>query len=118
MKFSIERDDEPDAFRGKHGKPLELLKVAVAFGGTATTTFSIDCVPRVGDLEVTVATTGQDLDLDGYRVTVDGVLPGEAVAIDGSVLFTALPDGDRTVELTGVRDNCTVSGDNPRAVAV
>ncbi|NIW23568.1 MAG: AAA family ATPase, partial [Gammaproteobacteria bacterium] len=31
--FSIERDDAPDAFRGKHGKPLELLKVAVAFGG-------------------------------------------------------------------------------------
>jgi len=31
--FSLMRDDDPDAFRGKHGKPLDLLKVLIAFGG-------------------------------------------------------------------------------------
>lgn len=31
--FSLRRDEDPDAFRGKHGKPLDLLKVAVALGG-------------------------------------------------------------------------------------
>ena len=31
--FSLQRDEDPTAFRGKHGKPLDLLKVAVALGG-------------------------------------------------------------------------------------
>jgi len=32
--FSLERDSEPDALQGKHGKPVELLKVAIAFGAS------------------------------------------------------------------------------------
>jgi len=31
--FSLQRDGDTDAFRGKQGKPLDLLKVAVALGG-------------------------------------------------------------------------------------
>lgn len=31
--FSLQRDEDVDAFRGKQGKPLDLLKVAVALGG-------------------------------------------------------------------------------------
>jgi hypothetical protein len=91
--------------------------ITVPFGGTATMTFSVDCVPRVGDLDVTTTTTGQDLDPDGYTVTVDNGA-NQAIGISESVTFTALPDGDRTVELTGIADNCTVSGANPRTVTV
>jgi len=32
-RFSLERDEQADAFRGKHGRPMDLLKVAVALGG-------------------------------------------------------------------------------------
>src|SRR5213079_2800669 len=48
--------------------------VTVATNGT-TTTFTITCAalpPPTGDLTVTNSTTGQDLDPDGYTVTVDG----------------------------------------------
>ncbi len=31
--FSLQRDGDPEVFRGKHGKPLDLLKVSVALGG-------------------------------------------------------------------------------------
>src|SRR5205823_14079816 len=48
--------------------------VTVATSGT-TTTFTITCAalpPPTGDLTFTNSTTGQDLDPDGYTVTVDG----------------------------------------------
>ena len=31
--FSLERDEDAEAFRGKQGKPLDLLKVTIALGG-------------------------------------------------------------------------------------
>jgi hypothetical protein len=91
--------------------------VTVPSGNTATTTFAVTCVTRQGDLAVSTSTTGQDLDPDGYTVTVDGG-PSQAIGINGSVTFTGLPVGDHTVELTGVAGNCTVSGANPRTVTV
>lgn len=32
-QFLLERDPKPDAFRSKHGRPMDLLKAAVALGG-------------------------------------------------------------------------------------
>jgi hypothetical protein len=91
--------------------------VTVPFGGTATTTFAVTCAVRAGDLDVTTTTTGNDLDPDGYTVTVDGG-PSQAVAVDGTVTFTGLAEGNHSVELTSVAGNCTVSGANPRTVLV
>jgi hypothetical protein len=82
--------------------------VTVPFGGTATTTFAVACVARVGDLDVAATTTGSDLDPDGYTVTVDGG-PSQAIGVNGTVTFTGLADGDHAVELTGVASNCTVT---------
>jgi hypothetical protein len=83
--------------------------VTVLFGGTATTTFAVTCVARVGDLDVTTTTIGSDLDPDGYAVTVDGG-PSQAIGVNGTVTFTGLAEGDHAVELTSVASNCTVSG--------
>ena len=83
--------------------------VAVPFGGTASTAFAVACVARVGELAVSAATTGSDLDPDGYTVTVDGG-PGQAVGLNGTVTFTGLAEGDHTVALSGVAGNCTVGG--------
>ncbi|HUF27865.1 MAG TPA: hypothetical protein VMM18_12895 [Gemmatimonadaceae bacterium] len=73
--------------------------------------------PTTGDLRVSVATTGGDLDEDGYGLSVDGGQQ-RAVAVNGTVDFTALSAGTHTVELTGLADNCTVSGSNPAQVII
>jgi WD40 repeat protein len=73
--------------------------------------------PANGALRVAVATTGGDLDLDGYGLTVDGG-PPHVVAGNGIVVITGLPPGQHELELSGVADNCAVSGPNPRSTTV
>src|SRR5437667_5083230 len=88
--------------------------VTVPTGGT-TTTFSITCTalpPPTGDLTVTAATSGQDLDPDGYTVTVDGG-QSRSLGVAASTTYT-LPAASHTVDLSGLAATCTVSGQNPR----
>src|SRR5437764_695462 len=94
--------------------------VTVATGQTASVPFTIDCPtvpPPTGDLTVTAATTGQDLDPDGYTVTVDGGR-SRSLGINTSTTYPGLTATSHTVELTGIAGNCTVSGQNPRTVTV
>lgn len=74
------------------------------------TDFEVTC-----GLTVTAATTGTDLDPDGYDVIVDGGDPINLADINGSLWFDIAP-GMHSVELTGVADNCSVTGDNSRDV--
>lgn len=69
-----------------------------------------------GNLLVMVSTTGGGSDPDGYLVTV-GSRTGDTGA-DGTVLFEGLDPGSHTVELTGLADNCLVSGDATAAATV
>ena len=74
----------------------------------------------VGDISVTVTTTGPDvaIDPDGYTVAVDN---GSAQAIssnNGSATFSALNAGDHYLLFGGVAMNCTVTGGNPLKVSV
>ena len=73
--------------------------------------------PTVGSIQVDVATTGSDLDADGYTVLVDGG-SGEAVGVSGSVTFSDLSQGNHEVTLDGLAANCSVTGSNPRTVSV
>src|SRR5881398_1587171 len=94
--------------------------VTVATGQTASVPFTIDCPtvpPPTGDLTVTAATTGQDLDPDGYIVTVDGGR-SRSLGINTSTTYPGLTATSHTVELTGIAGNCTVSGQNPRTITV
>lgn len=92
--------------------PATAILVLVACGGESATE-----VPTTGSLTVTVATTGEELDPDGYNLVVGGVSrPVSGTSIQES--FTDLPAGERTVELSGVADNCAVSGSNPRTVNI
>ena len=70
-----------------------------------------------GDLDVRTATTGSDLDPDGYTVTVDSTT-SQAIGVNATVRFSALAEGSHTVKLSGVAANCTLSGANPRTVTV
>jgi hypothetical protein len=93
------------------------LTAAVSFDSTAAANFTVDCVARVGDLDVTTATAGSDLDPDGYTVTVDGTT-NQAIGLNETVTITGLAEGDHSAELTGLEDNCTATGTNPVTVSV
>jgi Tol biopolymer transport system component len=91
--------------------------VMLAFGAISCGDDNPSNPPTTGSIQVTASTTGAELDADGYTVTVDGAA-GQSLAINGSVTFTNQTAGNHNVELSGVAANCTVAGDNPRAVAV
>ena len=85
-----------------------ILPVTVTLGADAPLAYAVDCVPNVGSVQVDVTTTGANLDT-GYEVTVnDGA--ATAVVANGSVDITGVRVGDASVALSGVADNCDVTG--------
>ncbi len=86
-------------------------------GNTAQVSFAINCQPVAGDLEVDVTTTGYNLDPDGYVVALDGA-ESKAVPANGSVTFPGIEPGPHEVLLTGIADNCQVTGANPLSTSV
>ena len=71
----------------------------------------------VGQLDVTTATSGADLDPNGYRIFVDDEDKG-GVAATGQQLIPWVENGTRTVRLDDVASNCTVQGGATRDVTV
>ena len=65
-------------------------------------------------LTITTSTDGVELDSDGYVVAVDGTSP-QAIGLDATATVDGLPDGQHTVELSGVAANCSAAS-NPRTV--
>jgi len=91
--------------------------VDVVAGNTAQVAFSVTCVATTGSLVVTLATTGQDWNPNGYGVSVDSGA-GQVVAVNGAMTVSRLSAGGHSVALAGVMTNCVVSGANPRPVTV
>ena len=73
--------------------------------------------PAAGTLEVTLLTAGDDIDADGYVVSIDGGNP-RPVAANGTIAIPGLAAGVRSVELEGLANNCTVDGSAVRPVTV
>jgi hypothetical protein len=94
--------------------PGVALEVDVPSHTTTSVAFGISC-PLTG-ARITVTTTGLDLDLDGYRVDVDGTDRG--ILLGTSTLVTRLDPGDRTIALTGLTPNCTIEGPASHTVTV
>ena len=93
---------------------LTLLAVACAAGvGCGVPTD----VPGVGAIEVYVATTGPDLDADGYRVRVDGASV-RGLSLEDSTVYQGLESGTLSVELLDVAANCAVGGEDLRSETV
>jgi len=67
-------------------------------------------------LSVTTATSGVELDSDGYSLTVDGSA-SQALGLNATVTVDQLSEGVHTVTLSGLAANCTAA-DNPRSVTV
>lgn len=83
---------------------------------TTVVDFDVTCVDTSGSLEVSVTTTGAEPDADGY--TVDIGAETSDVAANDVATFDGLLEGDYAVELTGLAENCSVTGDNPATVTI
>jgi Tol biopolymer transport system component/PKD repeat protein len=66
-------------------------------------------------LEVITSSTGSDLDSNGYTVSVTGQLQND-IAVNDTLFYSEIFENQVEVELTGVAQNCTVDGNNPRTV--
>jgi hypothetical protein len=94
--------------------------VTVTSGATAELAFALTCSSAAnGSIRVTTATTGEDVDSDGYAVQLVGYAPyAFYLPVNGSFTYPSVQPGGYSVELRGVASNCTVTGANPRPVTV
>jgi TolB protein len=97
---------------GPHSRTVD-----VVFAQVVSLSFPMACVATTGNIEVTTQTSGSDLDPNGYTVRVGALSPRLQPTI-GTTFVTELPAGEHQVQLDGVGQNCTLAGENPRAVAV
>ena len=83
--------------------------VLVEYGTTSDVSLHVACGLTSGTIEVTVSTTGTNLDPDGYVVSVDGV--GRlAIGLNGVWWLSGVrADTVHFVGLGGVASNCTVT---------
>src|SRR5436190_15496733 len=91
--------------------------VTVRAGDTLQVAFAVVCVAVTGTIEIKAATSGADVDPDGYTVQVDGGTTA-ALAVSGTTRFEGLSAGSHTVTLAGAATNCPIAPDNPRTVNV
>src|SRR5437773_921536 len=91
--------------------------VTVRAGDTVQVAFAVVCVAVTGTIEITTATSGADIDPDGYTIQVDAGT-AQALAVNGTIRFEGLQGGSHTVTLAGAATNCPVAADNPRTVSV
>src|SRR3989442_12415097 len=103
------------AAAGNHVHRIELVGLATL--ASMAVACSEPLAPRIGDVRLTVATSGADLDPDGYSVVLDGGA-GLAVAVNDSRTISGLSAGRHSALLSGLAPNCTVGGANPRDIEV
>jgi Tol biopolymer transport system component len=96
--------------------------VMVTTGGstrdTALAAFSISCSVTTGVVQVTVVTTGGDLDADGYRAGLLDIGRYEALGTNDTLTMSGVPLGKHFIGLGNAAANCSVAAPNPREVTV
>ncbi len=73
---------------------------------------------RVGTIRVTVQTSGNDVDADGYLLTVGGTRFRWTLGTQETVDVRTVAAGTHTVTLGDVAANCLANGELPRSVTV
>jgi TolB protein len=98
---------------------------SVVVGDTTTVSFAVTCTAAYGAIRVTTATSGVEIDGNGYAVrleayTIDGRSYQEMVSIPtaGEVTLEHVVGGSWYVTLVGLAVNCNPEGVNRRSVAV
>jgi hypothetical protein len=94
--------------------PGATLEVDASSSTRTPVAFAVSC--SATGVRVTVATSGLDVDLDGYHVAADD---NDRAAIDRfETILILLESGNRTIALTGLAPNCAVDGLSSRTVNV
>lgn len=70
-----------------------------------------------GTIEASVATSGTNVDPNGYLITLNGT-DTQSVGADGTVTFRDVPAGEAELEIDETEFNCRVIGDNPRILSL
>jgi dipeptidyl aminopeptidase/acylaminoacyl peptidase len=95
--------------------------VQVVHDATTPVAFSVLCV-QGGHLNVNVATTGTDIDPDGYSLSlgrVGGVTPSIiSTHVNGTATFVGLLPGNYVLAISGVIGNCDVATASRQTIAV
>ena len=86
----------------------ETRTVTVVAGDTVPVAVDVVCSRTTGDITVTSATTGVELDTDGYTIAVDGATRG-TLGPNGTGTVSSLAPGSHVVGLTGLATNCTTT---------
>jgi len=84
---------------------LCVTALAAACSGDST-------APAQGDLNLTVITSGVDLDPNGYLASIDGGAPTTAPA-NGTAALTGIAAGEHTLSVTDVDENCSLTETTP-----
>ncbi|MFL5533240.1 MAG: hypothetical protein ACJ8BC_14840 [Gemmatimonadales bacterium] len=92
-----------------------VVTVTVSGGETATVAFAVTCVPPVGSIQVTTASTGPAP--ESYTLLLDGTAQG-SVAASTTRTVPSIAAGDHAVGLADVPANCSVAESNPQPVTV
>jgi hypothetical protein len=91
--------------------------VSVRAGDVTPIQFDVQCGAPTGSVEVTITTTGDQPDPDGYVVSLDGST-GLPVGTSGTVSITSVAPGAHEIRVGGLAANCVVSGGNLRHLTV
>jgi TolB protein len=89
--------------------------VTVRSGETAAVAFAVTCVPPVGNIQVTTASTGPAP--ESYTLLLDGTAQG-TVAASTTQTMPGIAAGDHALGLADVPANCSVAETNPQPVTV
>jgi hypothetical protein len=91
--------------------------ITIQSGGTTRADFAVRCSATTGSIDVSVATTGDGSDPDGYALLLDGS-EGGTIAVNATTSLAGLPPGSHTIGLTGIAANCQLAGANPQGVTI
>ena len=87
---------------------VEGVPVTVTAGQDASPAFTVTCEPNIGDLTITVTTTGTNLD-DSYTLTIGDREP-ITVGPNDTVVLNDAPVGTVGARLSDIAANCTATG--------
>ena len=91
--------------------------VAVTSGKTTEVPLVVSCTALPGTVRVSVSTNGEDPDLGGYLVLVDGVAAGR-IPPNGTLVLDLVSPGARVIRLDELASNCSIVGPTSTSVEV
>jgi len=95
---------------------ITIIIILAACGGGDGPTGPEEPESTTGAVEVTANTTGDDIDSDGFTVSIANV--SSNIDPNETVVLSDISEGNKEIELSDIASNCSVGGDNPRGIFV